>query len=602
MSWEGVSDTESGVTSVEACLGFQPHACDVTAYTAGNVTAQSAVLGVVPLQDGQSYYATVRVTNGAGATNTSVSSAFRVDGSPPLAGRVIDMSAQQYSELAAISDAALADLATAPTPASYTISTTCLFAYFDGFRDPHSSVQHYSYAWCDAGHSACPPADGAFVPVEGAAATTHVGVLSQCGLPLRTGSRYHVVVRASNEAGLTTDAVSPGVIVDNTPPAVPGHAWSALPSVQASWAPIVASWSGITDADSGVTEYLWSAGCSPQVADLVDWRSVGSATEASAAPAMAMGCNGDGSSGAVYIGVRAINNAGLETTTFSPPITVDTTPPVTGSITIVSTSDDAGLFQTQGEMLEVEWEGFYDDESQLAAHVVRVFAAGDSSSLVATAYLTEEEVEASQLTLTALQLQSGVSYAVALTVTNGAGVNATASTTVTIDVTPPTGGKVSDGPEAGVDIDWLDVDAQLYGLSATWDGWVDTESDIVLYEWLVTATRTTGPLEFRAVATSVFDWAPVGTNTSAALDGITLHPSLQYHVFVRATNAAGLSQGMVCVIVCCTVYTCSPQPSPQQQPQQLHTAMASRLMQVTPAWAACTLATPWAATMPTNAA
>ncbi|KAK7496758.1 hypothetical protein BaRGS_00011967, partial [Batillaria attramentaria] len=75
---------------------------------------------------------------------------------------------------------------------------------------------------------------------------------------LEQGTRYYVTVRAVNDAGLMTTAVSDGVTVDVTPPVTgvvfAAHRYTHRPA-QTSTTTLPASWHGFQDAHSGVTSY-----------------------------------------------------------------------------------------------------------------------------------------------------------------------------------------------------------------------------------------------------------------------------------------------------------------------------------------------------------
>ena len=77
-------------------------------------------------------------------------------------------------------------------------------------------------------------------------------------LHLEPGTRYYVTVRAWNEAGLQTTAVSDGFLVDVTAPR-PGVVFTSgrhsNRHAQSSLSTMSASWHGFEDRDSGVASY-----------------------------------------------------------------------------------------------------------------------------------------------------------------------------------------------------------------------------------------------------------------------------------------------------------------------------------------------------------
>jgi hypothetical protein len=100
---------------------------------------------------------------------------------------------------------------------------------------------------------------------------------------LEHGTRYYVTVRAWNEAGLQTTAVSDGFLIDVTPP-VPGVVFTTAhhsnAHAQSSTTNITASWHGFEDSDSGVMSYHVTVYDSNNVtAPIIPFVDVGVATE-----------------------------------------------------------------------------------------------------------------------------------------------------------------------------------------------------------------------------------------------------------------------------------------------------------------------------------
>jgi hypothetical protein len=77
-------------------------------------------------------------------------------------------------------------------------------------------------------------------------------------MPLERDTRYYVTVRAWNQAGLRTSAVSDGLLIDVTPP-VPGVVFNtgrhSNAHAQSSTTAVSASWHGFEDSGSQVRSY-----------------------------------------------------------------------------------------------------------------------------------------------------------------------------------------------------------------------------------------------------------------------------------------------------------------------------------------------------------
>lgn len=153
-----------------------------------------------------------------------------------------------------------------------------------------------------------------------------------------------------------------------------------------------------------------------------------------------------------------------------------------------------------------------------------------------------------------LELEEGGCYSVHVTATNAAGLSTLAqSVGVIVDTTAPSGGFVVDGLAAGPEQDADYQGSEALFLEASWGDWEDDVSGVVKYAWTVRkdapgsglgGAGTGGPWEGSGSSHGsdrlLFDWADVGLNTTAFLDGAVLAPGVRYRVCLRVYNGAGL--------------------------------------------------------------
>ncbi len=139
------------------------------------------------------------------------------------------------------------------------LSVTTISANWSGFSDPESGIGGYEWA---IGTTPGGQQVRAFssVGLQTSASTSAVDVI----LALATGTPYHVTVRATNGAGLTTTATSDGVTVTGTDlsgPAAP-PAFLATPSDQA----VLLEWLPSPSGDVASYRLWWKPAASPWTA------------------------------------------------------------------------------------------------------------------------------------------------------------------------------------------------------------------------------------------------------------------------------------------------------------------------------------------------
>lgn len=225
LAWLPAWDADSGVARYEAAVGVVGGALDgVRAWSSEGLPEprmgalpMEAVLHPLPrtLVDGEMYVVSVRAVNLAGATTTASAAPLLIDASPPY---------QDLAEggLSVQDGAAMHDDKDVASASESTVS-----ARWERFIDPHSPVVSVEWTVANSSTAEAAAASGAPAPgwrwlragVNGGSAA-HVNLADEGLPPLQNGTRYFVLVRATNAAGVRSEppAVSDGFYVDGSPP------------------------------------------------------------------------------------------------------------------------------------------------------------------------------------------------------------------------------------------------------------------------------------------------------------------------------------------------------------------------------------------------
>ena len=559
-SWSAV-DPESGISRYEYAIGTSAGAQDVLAYTDAGTATEISQRGL-PLINGQTYYVSVRATNGAG-----------------LVGEV------------GASDGIIVDYTSPSTPivtddGQYCSSASSLHASWVSV-DSESGVQRYEYA--------IGTAQGA----EDVVRFTAIGTATQVtrtGLTLGDGIRYYISIRATNNAGLVSMfGASDGILVDSTPPQTPIVSDDGQYTTLADRLHFVY---GSGDVDSGVEHYEYSVGTTAGLTDVVGWQNAGLVKEQTITGLqLAQGAS-------YYVNVHAYNHAGLSSDGHSNGITVDTTAPASCEIVVLSCSvsevrfridvsdAESGIEQAQYALLaspdastaqyvdckpgaEVILYGNFGSAHYIAAqakngaglwNAVTVKQVGGDSTPPTTPVVTDDGVYSTSLsvltavwnsqdpetgvvsysyclgttsgladvvgwssttssgvTLTGLRLVNGVRYFFSVKATNAAGLtSATGSSDgITPETTPPTKPVVTD------DGDYTSlVDSLHAAFSST-----DAESGVVEFSYCVGTSPG---------ASDVCSWTSAGTASSATVGGLSLKAGVTYYFSAKSRNGVGM--------------------------------------------------------------
>ena len=301
VSWNGVRDSESGISNSEYCLGTTPGSCQRDSIPAGLSTF--GTIGPFRPYPWVHYYVIVAVTNGAGLITVMSSRKLFFDTTPPSKGIVIDGIGPDID---------------------YMNYTSSLSIQWKGIDDQESGIANCSWTLIEQSASDKRTAfenDTVVLtqPVESK------GSLTRENLSLIPGARYVSKIACSNKDGFISTSFSDGVVVDATSPSAvlvrDGSSLSTDVEYQSSTTVVEAIWSPFEDHESGISEYRWGLGTMPDDVSIVKFTSTGKDTTGRARNVtLSHGVR-------YYVTVEATNGAGMTSHGWSSGFTVDVTPP-----------------------------------------------------------------------------------------------------------------------------------------------------------------------------------------------------------------------------------------------------------------------------------
>lgn len=541
-SYATCSDLESGIAELMYGLGTIPGADDViplhpvvftrqTVSTSTDGIAASLeprfvspnrsvdveqVVTDIELVDGATYFAVVRAVSGAGAPVYAVSNGVGIDGSPPTSvfkprdimreGNFRDVDFSSGADSWA---------------ASYMI------------RDPHSGV-HYmtlSFKRQDLATDDVVELESAELPVSSAPGV-YVGQRIGTDYTLDAGYLYWVEIVAVNNVDLSSTHSTDGFAIDTTPPeftaegVTDGSTFGADTEFQGGLGFLSACWHA-EDDDSYVSMYelaVREVGAADG-----EWVRAFQSVPAGASAATGSGQRADERIGrtcyaasgfdivdgeAYEVVVRAVNKAGLATTSSSNGITVDATAPTVGRIVIGAPGLDSESLVSEAtsssaESISVAWADVVDTGSEVVAATLLLGRAPGSGSVNRVTLDVAVDLPGGAHAFDEVSLSDGVTYYATLQVSNAAGLTASYATPgLLVDSTAP------------VEVDPLSIRwsyPQQYDTQPHYDTFVSESSLTVAIAGIV---DTDSPVDSLSVAVYVLDSTEYADATTATQESL----------------------------------------------------------------------------------
>jgi hypothetical protein len=446
--WEGFADDESSIVMYQWAIGSGPRPSQqvMEFVDIDSTNASCTTGGCLALEDGVTYFVTVRGFNGAGLVAEAVSSGVQVDTVAPTAGTVWD---------GAGSDA---------HGVSYQLSLDALSARWSGFADALSGIAAYRFAigtnpGSDNVHAfaTVPVADGSAVGNVTAFGYERAVAMSDIAVQLTIAETAasaadtaadaaveEVLARTASrrEAGLQLDSANLALADAISEP----ESEAAAVGVDEAAAVVGAAANALSLADAEVAK---AAGV--QAAAAANLLVAKQTAEEAAQGQLADGIRVTGlplrQGRRYFVSILAEDRAGNTATASSNGVIADASPPSGGNVRVVAGAavEVDGKFSVSGKgglpVLELSWQGFNDEESGIAAYALGLGSHGCGSDDVLRMHGVGLRIHDA----IAVQVKADTVHAV-VRVWNGAGLSADyCSQAIHIDGTAPSAGVVFDG-------------------------------------------------------------------------------------------------------------------------------------------------------------
>ena len=194
------------------------------------------------------------------------------------------------------------------------------------------------------------------------------------GLHLTHGKTYYVILRGTNGIGLSSETITPGVLIDLTSPTLKNNGFkssftrnqtestdnhgNSLLTFTCSDEHLISQWEEFEDHESGMLKYQWCVGTAKALCDIVPMRSVGLQTRSAAIVKKLR------SGTQLFSTVYAINGAKNRRQLISQPCTVITIAPKIVEVIDVSSNSTDIDWKSSTQSLSLRWtaSGSYLDE------------------------------------------------------------------------------------------------------------------------------------------------------------------------------------------------------------------------------------------------
>ncbi|XP_053396792.1 uncharacterized protein LOC123551182 [Mercenaria mercenaria] len=314
-------------------IGSRPYADDIRNFT--NVgLKRGVVINGIDLPDGSVIYFTVRATDHAGNSATSVSSEYIVDTSSPTRGRVQTQGSDMYHDKILY------------------VTEDEIVVHLSGFKEEESGIDYFEIGLGSKPYLMDILSKTVYYD--------HVIALNLIGLRIIDGHIYYISAKAVNRAGLASEYATLELIADKSPP-TGGHVLDGLwkdvkdDNYQTDLSHVNVHWKGFIDPHSGIAYYRVGLGTKAYLDDIEPFFEVGLVEDITWHTEFIIGHK-------YYTTVEACNGADLCVTRASDGIVIDNSPPIQGLVQTGS-DDFHRKFQSHTSSVHVRWTGFDDPQS-----------------------------------------------------------------------------------------------------------------------------------------------------------------------------------------------------------------------------------------------
>ncbi|XP_071092662.1 uncharacterized protein [Haliotis cracherodii] len=405
IAWSGFSDhelyfkdTDSGIAHFSYAIGTYPGGQDAQPFTRVGLV-HNAIISKIILENGKIYYATVKAYDRLGHSTSATSDAALVDVTPPKTGDIF-----------------IGDILDSHS----VVSGDRLTVHWAGFEDPESGILSTYLSIGSTSTGTLSP----FMKYSGTFADLHMNGFID-------GHEYYARIMVTNQAGLTSMAVSNSFTVDTSPPTngvvTDGRKTNQVELDYQSYTDRYSChWSGFDDPHSGLSSFHVSLGTQPYLDDVETETHVGLGTEMSWTGDLPVGIK-------LYCSVKACNHAGRCSKAVSDGIILDNSPPVPGMVFV---GHDGHHHKYHGHVstLPARWFGFEDPDTGIYHFDWCI----GTSSRKCDVLPSINNLLSDSVLKTGLKLPSGHPLYVTVNATNPAGLVATStSDSFIVDASPP---------------------------------------------------------------------------------------------------------------------------------------------------------------------
>ncbi len=376
LSWAQSIDAGIGLSHYEYQIGTSAGQGDLLPWTNLNTSSIPAQT-ISGIQDGQSYFVSLRAVDLLGNKSTIVNSdGWMVDASAPaLVTNIVDgVYKNSLTQSPDISWTASSDTASGIARYEYSVGTAA------GLRDILS--------WTSS-------------------LTTNPGVLSLSGLS--DGGAYYVNVRVVDNAGNTSSVASSDAwIVDVSSPSSIAQVLDGSFSSSLSNSPAI-TWTSSVDTGSGLNRYEYSIGTSAGATDVLPWVSTQNTSLPSGISGLSL-ANGEH----YFVNLRSVDNAGnISNISSSDSWLVDNMTP-----TAVSAINDGVKYYSTISSPAISWSAAVDNGSGISRYD---YSLGTSAGAVDVLAWTSNSTSTNLASINALNLVPGQRIYVNVRVVDNAG-------------------------------------------------------------------------------------------------------------------------------------------------------------------------------------
>ena len=459
-------DRESGIKSHYWFLSVSPNVETPENFTLVSHNVTRLIINEISLKLGQTYYVYLKAINKAGLSTLYVSNGVVIDRTPPSAGRVSADFAlpEDYDGNPSTTD-----------DASFPVR-------WSGFRDEESGIRKYEWAIGHTREETAALGDDSFTNIKFTGSTNGYVITDQI---IHTDTTYYVCIRVTNGAGLSTTNCSDGVRVKLgklTAGVVHDGSLDQDVDFQLDDKAVWLNWRGFEDPVYGLKRYAWCYGLVTSTEnDTFNCMTSLTTVDPPLKDSAHKFHNISLLHGKRYsTKVEAVNQRDESISSVSDGFTVDRTAPNGGILEIGSSQGTRTVYLGGISAPTVSWS-MDEIESALQEFQLGIGTFPNCDDLFS---FTKLNGSTSSLNLDEINfnLTHGLSFYVTVIGENVLGLQTTiTSPQIVVDWLPPTSSLVRDG-NGTIDIDFQ---SDVERISATWDEFIDTESDIMEYSYCI---------------------------------------------------------------------------------------------------------------------